>query len=106
MGVAIGVPAATALPASGLSLQDGIKVCTWTFSTSYTTGGEALSVPGITTIDGVFIVPTAIPAAAAGVFAWNAATGKIQAFVATTGVEVANAVNLSTYTLTLLVFGR
>ena len=97
---------ASVAPASGLSLNDGFKLVNWTFSTSYTTGGEALTVPGFTTIDAVIVTATAQPGAAAGSYIWNSATGKIQAFVSTTGAEVAATTNLSTYTLQLLVFGR
>lgn len=92
--------------ASGLSLASGFKVVEFTFSNSYTTNGEALTVPGFTTIDTVIITPSAIPGAAAGLFSWDAANGKIKAYVATTGVEVANAVNLSTYKVWVVVFGH
>lgn len=104
--VAAPVATASVAPASGLSLADGWKVVDFTFSNSYTTNGEALTVPGFTTIDTVIITPSAIPSAVAGIFSWDQANQKIKAFVATTGVEVANAVNLSTFVLHLVVFGR
>lgn len=100
------LPGASISAASGLSLADGFKVVTFNFSASYTTGGEAIVVPGFTTIDAVFIQASAQPAAAAGSYIWNPTTSKLQAFVSTTGAEVAATTNLSTYTLTLLVFGR
>lgn len=98
---------ASVVPGSGLSLQDGWKYATWTFSNSYTTNGEALSVPGFTTIDAVLITGGATAStAAASVFGWDPVNNKIKAYVGSTGVEVANTTNLSTITLNLLVFGR
>ena len=72
-----------------------LVVGTLAWDSSYPTGGESLS------ITDVEYVHTLIPGrAGANTFAYDKANNKVLAYVATTGVEVANAVDLSAQTAT------
>ena len=65
--------------------------CRLTASGTYATGGSALPDVGIKDVQGVLLVPDAIPAGTwIGVPRWNAATRLLQ-FYSFAGVEVANA---------------
>jgi hypothetical protein len=77
-------------------------VATITFDSSYPTGGEALaaSALGLGVIDFLTISGTS-----ANTFAWDRANNKIKAFVRTTGVEVANATDLSAVVVDALAVG-
>ncbi len=76
-----------------------------TMSASYTTDGEELSLaddlPAGATILHALAEPTG-----ANLFQYDAANDKLLAYVTDTGVEVANAVNLSAVTVKLLVFAQ
>lgn len=86
--------------------NDRVVVADVTFDSSYATGGESLTASDLGFPSGqIFHVST--PATnGANIFAFDHAASKIKAFVTTTGVEVANAVNLATVTVRLKVIGR
>lgn len=72
-----------------------LVVGTFAWDASYPTGGEA-----VTITDVEYIHTMITPRAGANEFAFDKANGKVLAYVATTGVEVANAVDLSAQTAT------
>jgi len=84
-----------------------IRVMRWTGPTSYVTGGEDVS-PGVFGM-GKVIAILALPitdGTTARLAVWNIATQKLQWIVPSTNAEVAAAVNLSTFTGALVVFGN
>lgn len=76
---------------------------TITFDDSYPTGGEAFTAAdlGLTFLDHLVITDKG----GAAVVAWISSTGKLKAYVRTTGVEVANAVDLSALVISVLAIG-
>ena len=77
-------------------------VSTVTFDSSYPTGGEAFapSAIGLASIDYL-----AFSGNGANDVVWDRANNKLKVFVASTGVEVANATDLSALAVDLLAIG-
>lgn len=84
-----------------------LRVARWAGPASYATGGEDLSpsvfglgkiiaITGLLITDGV----------TCRIGVWNIATQKLQWMVPNTNVEVANAVNLSTFSGSIIVYGN
>jgi hypothetical protein len=84
-----------------------LRVARWKGPSSYVTGGEDVS-PSVFGLGKVIAISVGNATDGTNLreVAWNPATQKLQWFVGTTGVEVAGAVDLSTYTLGLVVFGN
>lgn len=84
------------------------RIGRWTGPASYATGGEDVS-PGVFGLGKVISLPAPIvitDGVSVRIGAWNIATQKLQWFVPSTNVEVANGVNLSTFTGALVVYGN
>lgn len=81
------------------------KLFNVTLDTSYPTGGTAITAAqlGLTTLTTI----VASPATATGTWtlSWNQATGKLMAFVYTTGVEVANTVAMNAQFAVIAAYG-
>lgn len=84
-----------------------LRVGRWTGPASYATGGEDVS-PSVFGLGYVNAVVAAVitDGTSFRIGAWNITTGKLQWMVPNTNVEVANAVNLSTFTGAIVVFGN
>lgn len=85
-----------------------VRVARWTGPVSYATGGEDVSpaVFGLGKVIALVGLAVITDGTTVRIGAWNIATGKIQWFVPNTNAEVAAAVNLSTFTGSLVVFGN
>ena len=68
---------------------------TFAWDSSYPTNGETVSITDVEYIHAMIL-----PRTGANTFSYDKANGKVLAYVATTGVEVANAVDLSAQTAT------
>lgn len=77
-------------------------VSTITFDSSYPTGGEAFTASdlGLGTVDFITFAGNG-----ANDVVWDRANNKLKVFVASTGVEVANATNLSTLAVDVFAVG-
>ena len=84
-----------------------VRVARWTGPASYVAGGEDVS-PAVFGLGKVISVQhgNATDGTNLRTMAYNPATGKLQWFVGTTGVEVAGGQNLSTYLGSIVVFGN
>lgn len=80
-----------------------VVLSTVTFDDSYPTGGEAVTAA----LFGLGLLTTVIPISDNGTnpVAWDGTNSKLLAYVRTTGVEVANAVDLSASVTHLLAIG-
>lgn len=97
-------PNLNSLPRGGRPVVDGFRVVDFTPSTSYPTGGEPITPAslGFTTIDFVQVSPKTV---LANLTSWDYTNNKLIFTVASTGAQVANAVDLSTFPVRLLVWG-
>lgn len=94
MGTLVVTTPTTAEPAESLSGDLRVVVGDYTFSSSYTTGGEVLDLAAaFGAVRG--IVAVRVPPAGGYTFEYVAATKKLKAYT-TAGAEVAAATNLST----------
>jgi hypothetical protein len=91
------------------------RLIKWTGPSTYTTGGDALAVNGISTIEAAIPCGAAIDVATTGaiVLRYNEATGKVLAYwgeyaAGASGdlIEIANGTDLSGYSVRLLVLGK
>lgn len=94
----------TSLTAASLGDQSAFYG-TFTFDDSYPTGGEAITAAtfGLTFLNFLIIQDKGGSAVLA---AWDQTNSKIKAYVRTTGVEVANAVDLSATTVGVFAIGK
>jgi hypothetical protein len=86
---------ATVLKKYSLGRTGQLVLGTFAWDNSYPTGGETVS---ITDVEYIHAMLT--PRAGANEFSYDKANNKVIAYVATTGAEVANAVDLSAQTAT------
>lgn len=84
-----------------------LRVARWTGPASYGTGGEDVS-PSVFGLGKIVALPPVVitDGVSFRVGVWNIATGKLIWMVPNTNVEVAAAVNLSTFTGALVVYGN
>ena len=84
-----------------------LRVARWSGPASYVAGGEDVS-PSVFGVGKVIALVAAVitDGATVRIGAWNIATGKLQWIVPNTNAEVAGAVNLSTFSGAVVVFGN
>ena len=84
-----------------------VRVARWTGPASYATGGEDVS-PAIFGLGKIIALLGCVitDGTTTRIGVWNIATQKLQFIVPNTNVEVAAAVNLSTFTGAIVVFGN
>lgn len=87
------------------NVNSNVQMATFTalFDASYPTGGESMTFAGFATIDHVCAHPDG---AGTYYFVWDYTNGKLMAFTAADGLQVANATDLSTVTARCCVTGR
>lgn len=85
------------------------RIGRWKGPNPYVTGGEDVS-PGVFGLGKVICIPSAGAATDnlgnVRLVTWNPTTQKLQWFVASTGLEVANGTDLSAFTISLTVYGN
>jgi hypothetical protein len=83
------------------------RVAQWTGPAAYVTGGEDVS-PAIFGMGSIaaILITSITDGTTIRIGAWNRATARLQWFVPNTNVEVANGVNLSTFTGCVEVIGN
>lgn len=94
----------TSLTAASLGDQKAFYG-TFTFDDSYPTGGEAITAAtfGLTFLNFLVVQDKG---SSAVLVAWDQTNSKLKAYVRTTGVEVANAVDLSATVVGVLAIGK